>query len=173
MNHLTDSSVASSLAGECQGWESPRGSAPTLLNLPRVPGGHSDSAVAWPLPAAFDLCDLEKPVFPTSHCMSEGVRQYTWCRVAAPPPHPPPRMVCPTTPPPKPGLSSQQTVTRHPRNSPPSQAFRLSTEGGGTTGTTRQGTTGVGFGAQGRSEFSGTVSHPQVQTLSNRTLNQQ
>ena len=90
MNHLTDSSVASSLAGECQGWESPRGSAPTLLNLPRVPGGHSDSAVAWPLPAAFDLCDLEKPVFPTSHCMSEGVRQYTWCRVAASQPPPPP-----------------------------------------------------------------------------------
>ena len=31
----------------------------------------------------------------------------------------------------------------------------------------------IGFGAQGRSEFSGTVSHPQVQTLSNRTPNQQ
>ena len=26
----------------------------------------------------------------------------------------------------------------------------------------------IGFGAKGRSEFSGTVSHPQVQTLSNR-----
>ena len=33
--------------------------------------------------------------------------------------------------------------------------------------------TAIGFGAQGRSEFSGTVSYPQVQTLSNRTLNQQ
>ena len=31
----------------------------------------------------------------------------------------------------------------------------------------------IGFGAQGRSGFSGTVSHPQVQTLSNRTPNQQ
>ena len=33
--------------------------------------------------------------------------------------------------------------------------------------------TTIGFGAQGRSEFSGTVSHPKVQTLSNRTPNQQ
>ena len=33
--------------------------------------------------------------------------------------------------------------------------------------------TTIGFGAQGRSEFSGTVSHPQVQSLSNRTPNQQ
>ena len=33
--------------------------------------------------------------------------------------------------------------------------------------------TTTGFGAQGRSEFSGTVSHPKVQTLSNRTPNQQ
>ena len=33
--------------------------------------------------------------------------------------------------------------------------------------------TSIGFGAQGRSEFSGTVSHPKVQTLSNRTPNQQ
>ena len=31
----------------------------------------------------------------------------------------------------------------------------------------------IGFGAQGKSEFSGTVSHPKVQTLSNRTPNQQ
>ena len=31
----------------------------------------------------------------------------------------------------------------------------------------------IGFGAKGRSEFSGTVSHPQVQTLSNRTPNKQ
>ena len=31
----------------------------------------------------------------------------------------------------------------------------------------------IGFGAQGRSEFSGTVSHPKVQTLSSRTPNQQ
>ena len=31
----------------------------------------------------------------------------------------------------------------------------------------------IGFGAQGRAEFSGTVSHPKVQTLSNRTPNQQ
>ena len=30
--------------------------------------------------------------------------------------------------------------------------------------------TTIGFGAQGRSEFSATVSHPKVQTLSNRTL---
>ena len=33
--------------------------------------------------------------------------------------------------------------------------------------------TTTGFGAQGRSEFSGTVSHPKVQTLSSRTPNQQ
>ena len=32
--------------------------------------------------------------------------------------------------------------------------------------------TTTGFGAQGRSEFSGTVSHPKVQTLSNRAPNQ-
>ena len=32
--------------------------------------------------------------------------------------------------------------------------------------------TTIGFGAQGRSEFSGTVSHLKVQTLSNRTPNQ-
>ena len=31
----------------------------------------------------------------------------------------------------------------------------------------------IGFGAQGRSEFSGTGSHARVQTLSNRTPNQQ
>ena len=33
--------------------------------------------------------------------------------------------------------------------------------------------TTIGFGAQARTEFSGTVSHPEVQTLSNRTPNQQ
>ena len=31
----------------------------------------------------------------------------------------------------------------------------------------------IGFGVQGRSEFSGTVPYPAAQTLSNRTPNQQ
>ena len=67
-----------------------------------------------------------------------------WCRVAAsqapPPPHgmPPP----PPHPSPKPRLSFQQTVIRHPRSCPP----KLGLAPWPTHGTTRQGTTGAGWG---------------------------
>ena len=63
-------------------------------------------------------------------------------RVAGPPPPP---MVCPPPPPhpsPKPRLSFQQTVIRHPRNCPP----KLGLAPWPTHGTTRQGTTGAGWG---------------------------
>ena len=59
---------------------------------------------------------------------------------------PPPPMVCPPPPPPhpspKPRLSFQQTVIRHPRNCPP----KLGLAPWPTHGTTRQGTTGAGWG---------------------------
>ena len=62
-------------------------------------------------------------------------------RVAGPPPPwyaPPP----PPHPSPKPRLSFQQTVIRHPRNCPP----KLGLAPWPTHGTTRQGTTGAGWG---------------------------
>ena len=79
------------------------------------------------------------------------VRVHIWCHVAASQAPTHSRGMRPPPPQARPLL--QQTATRHPRNSPPSQAFRLSKGGGGATGlptthgTTRQGTTGgVGKG---------------------------
>ena len=58
---------------------------------------------------------------------------------------PPPHGMPP--PPPKPRLSFQQTVICHPRNCPPKLGLAPCQRGGaGAHGTTRQGTTGAGWG---------------------------
>ena len=68
------------------------------------------------------------------------VRVHIWCHVAASQAPTHSRGMRPPPPQARPLL--QQTATRHPRNSPPSQAFRLSKGGGGATGLpTTQGTT--------------------------------
>ena len=74
-----------------------------------------------------------------------GRQVHIWCRVAASQAPPPPWYAPPPPiPPPShaPRLSFQQTVIRHPRNCPP----KLGLAPWPTHGTTRQGTTGAGWG---------------------------